>query len=49
MQDIFVYKQEGFDEQGRVRGRYVASGFVPSFYEELQRRGIGVNMNIFRE
>jgi pilus assembly protein CpaF len=49
MQDIFTFKQEGFDEQGRVRGRYVASGFVPSFYEDLQRRGIGVNMNIFRE
>ncbi|MBI5478236.1 MAG: CpaF family protein, partial [Deltaproteobacteria bacterium] len=49
MQDIFTFKQEGFDEQGHVRGRYVASGFVPSFYEDLQRRGIGVNMNIFRE
>ena len=49
MQDIFIFKQEGFDEQGHVRGRYVASGFVPSFYEDLQRRGIAVNMNIFRE
>jgi pilus assembly protein CpaF len=49
MQDIFTYRQEGLDEDGRVRGRYVASGFVPQFYEELQRRGIGVNMNIFRE
>ena len=49
MQDIFVYKQEGFDEGGRVRGRYVPSGFVPAFYEDLQRRGIAVNMNIFRE
>ncbi|HEY3356696.1 MAG TPA: CpaF family protein, partial [Polyangia bacterium] len=49
MQDIFVFKQEGFDDEGHVRGRYVASGFVPQFYEELQRRGIGVNMNIFRE
>jgi pilus assembly protein CpaF len=49
MQDIFVFKQEGFDEGGRVRGRYVPSGFVPAFYEDLQRRGIAVNMNIFRE
>jgi pilus assembly protein CpaF len=49
MQDIFNFKQEGFDEDGRVRGRYVASGFVPAFYEDLQRRGIAVNMNIFRE
>jgi len=49
MQDIFVFKQEGFDEHGRVRGRFVPTGFVPRFYEDLQRRGIPVNMNIFRE
>jgi pilus assembly protein CpaF len=49
LQDIFAFKQDGFDENGRVRGRYVASGFVPRFYEDLQRRGIPVNMDIFRE
>ena len=49
MQDIFLFKQEGFDEQGRVSGRFVPSGFVPRFYEDLRRRGIPVNMNIFRE
>ena len=49
MQDIFLFKQEGFDEQGRVAGRYVPSGFVPRFYEDLRRRGLSVNMNIFRE
>ncbi len=49
MQDIFTFKQEGFDDQGRVQGRFVPSGFVPRFYEDLQRRGLPVNMNIFRE
>ncbi|MBI5542786.1 MAG: CpaF family protein, partial [Deltaproteobacteria bacterium] len=49
MQNIFEFRQEGFDENNRVRGRYVATGFVPKFYDELQRRGIPVNMNIFRE
>jgi pilus assembly protein CpaF len=49
LQDIFYFKQEGFTEDGRVRGRFVASGFVPRFYDELQRRGIPVNMGIFRE
>ncbi|MBS1150922.1 MAG: Type secretion system hydrolase TadA/VirB11/CpaF, TadA subfamily [Myxococcaceae bacterium] len=49
LQDIFYFKQEGFTEDGKVRGRYVASGFVPKFYDELQRRGIPVNMGIFRE
>jgi pilus assembly protein CpaF len=49
MQDIFYFKQEGFDKNNRVRGRFVATGFIPKFYDELQRRGIPVNMDIFRE
>jgi pilus assembly protein CpaF len=49
MQDIFNFKQEGFDENNKVRGRYIATGFVPKFYDEMQRRGVPVNMTIFRE
>jgi pilus assembly protein CpaF len=49
MQDIFYFKQEGFDENGRVRGRYVSTGFIPKFFDDLQRRGIRVDMSIFRE
>ncbi len=49
LQDIFTFKQEGFDAQGRVSGRFLPSGFVPRFYEDLQRRGLPVNMDIFRE
>jgi pilus assembly protein CpaF len=49
LQDIFYFKQEGFSEEGKVRGRFVATGFVPRFYDDLQRRGMPVNMGIFRE
>ncbi len=47
MQEIFKYQQEGFDENGRVKGHFVATGRVPEFYEELQQRGIAVDMSIF--
>ena len=49
MQDIFTFKQEGFDADGKVEGRFIATGFVPKFSDDLQRRGIPVNMDIFRE
>jgi len=49
LQDIFYFKQDGVGEGGKIRGRFVASGFVPKFYDELQRRGIPVNMDVFRE
>ncbi|MBK8481362.1 MAG: Flp pilus assembly complex ATPase component TadA [Proteobacteria bacterium] len=48
LQDIFVFKQEGFDARGRVLGRFVPSGFVPRFYEELQRRGVQLDMGVFQ-
>src|SRR5439155_1692055 len=34
--------------EGRVVGRFAATGFVPKFYDDLQRRGVPVNMEIFR-
>jgi pilus assembly protein CpaF len=49
LQDIFHFKQEGFDGEGRVLGRFLATGFVPRFYDDLQRRGLQVDMSIFRE
>ena len=48
MSEIFTYQQTGFDEHGRVKGDFVATGVVPHFYEELQARGIPVDMSIFK-
>lgn len=47
MNDIFLYKQDGFDNDGNVRGQFVATGQVPHFYQELRERGIHVDMSIF--
>ena len=47
MQDIFRFEQEGFTPEGKVRGRCVATGHVPEFYQDLVRRGIEVDMSIF--
>lgn len=47
MQDIFVFKQKGFDAEGTVLGHFKATGRVPEFYEDLKQRGIPADMNIF--
>jgi len=47
-QDIFRFKQEGFDSSGKVIGRFVCTGVVPNFVRELQERGISINLNIFQ-
>ena len=47
LQDIFVYRQEGLDERRRVRGRFTATGAVPTFYEDLRSFGMDVDMSAF--
>jgi pilus assembly protein CpaF len=49
LQDIFSFKQDGYSADGRVRGGFVASGFVPKFYDDLRNRGLSVDVGIFRE
>jgi len=49
LQDIFQYRQTGFDENGKVVGEYKPTGRVPIFYEELRERGVDVDFSIFEE
>jgi pilus assembly protein CpaF len=48
MQDIFVFNQEGYDEEGRVRGQFVATGTRPRFLARLKRNGIEIPVAHFR-
>ena len=47
LQDIFVFKQEGITQEGKVRGRFMSTGFVPRFVQDLQSRGIKLPTGIF--
>ena len=49
LQDIFVYNQKGVDTNRKVTGEFVCCNFVPSFYEELARIGLELDLSIFRE
>ncbi|MCU7921002.1 MAG: Flp pilus assembly complex ATPase component TadA [Candidatus Thiodiazotropha sp. (ex Epidulcina cf. delphinae)] len=47
LQDIFEFRQQGVDENGKVRGEFVPTGFVPTFYETLKAIGVSVDLSIF--
>ena len=47
LQDLFVHEQDGVDAEGRVRGRFRATGAIPTFYEELRSMGIDVDLDCF--
>lgn len=47
LQDVFMFREEGYGADGKVKGRYVATSYIPDFYQDLIRRGIQVNTGIF--
>jgi pilus assembly protein CpaF len=49
MQDVYRYVQDGIDETGSARGRFVATGIRPNFMHRLESVGIRLPGSAFRE
>jgi pilus assembly protein CpaF len=47
LQDIFYYRQTGVDQDGKVKGYFTSTGYIPSFYDEIRARGIELPRDIF--
>ena len=47
LQEIFRFKEEGFDKNRKVVGRFQASGLIPSFIETFEKKGIKIPRNLF--
>lgn len=47
LQDIFEYKQQGIDADGKVKGVFQPTGFIPTFYDELRQMGMDVDISCF--
>ena len=47
MQDIFIFERQGVSADGRVLGRFVATGVRPKFAEKLKASGISVPASYF--
>jgi pilus assembly protein CpaF len=47
LQDVFVFREAGFGENGRIHGDFVPTAYIPDFYQDLLRRSIAVNTDIF--
>jgi pilus assembly protein CpaF len=49
LQDIFVFEKRGLSEDGRVLGRFAATGIRPKFFEKFLSAGIRLNTDLFDE
>ncbi len=47
LQDIFEFKQNGLGEDGKVRGVFRPTGFIPTFYDDLRAMGLEVDISVF--
>ena len=47
IQDIFLFKQTGVDEEGKVEGYFTATGIVPECMEYLLESGQTVALSVF--
>ena len=47
LQDIFTYKVEGIDSNGRIKGHFTSTGIRPNFLDKLSSSGIIVRDDWF--
>ncbi|MDB5056107.1 MAG: type secretion system protein [Bacilli bacterium] len=47
LQDIFIFRQNGISEEGKLLGRLVPTGVRPKFYERLENSGIRIPTSVF--
>src|SRR5580698_152183 len=48
MQDIFLFEKSGIAENGKVLGRFKATGVRPRFFEKLRSSGIQLPASLFQ-
>jgi len=48
LKDVFLFKQTGIDKQGNVLGDFSATGYTPSFLDEIKVKGIPLSESIFK-
>ena len=47
LQDLFVFKQRGRDEKGRILGEIMPTGIKPKFFEKLTEAGVTISNDLF--
>jgi pilus assembly protein CpaF len=49
LQDLYVFEKRGLNPDGKVVGRFAATGIRPKFYEKLLSSGIRLRTDLFEE
>ncbi len=47
LQEVFRFKEEGFDKNRKILGQFQATGAIPTFIEKFENRGIHIPRYLF--
>src|SRR4029079_14990469 len=47
LQEVFRFKEEGFDKNRKIIGQFQAMGLIPTFIEEFEQKGVTVPRDLF--
>lgn len=48
VQDIFIFQQSNMSVPGKTLGKFIATGLIPKFVEQLAKRGIMIPRTLFK-
>lgn len=47
LQDVFTYQQSGLDKRRKIVGKFMPTGFIPKFVEEMEAKGLKIPRSLF--
>ena len=47
LQEVFRFKEEGFDKNRKVMGQFQAVGLIPTFIEKFEQKGVSIPRGLF--
>jgi pilus assembly protein CpaF len=47
LQEIFRFKEEGFDKNRKIIGAFQATGMIPTFIEDFEAKGVAIPRSLF--
>lgn len=48
LKDIYIFKQEGYNEKGQVVGKHIPTGMVPVFLKKIKEMGENIPVSVFK-
>ncbi len=47
LQDVFTFKETGYNKNRRIVGKFLSKGLIPKFIQDLKERGISIPKDLF--